>query len=259
VLGEGLRMADLSAKFPRFFVTAPGPCPYIPGQVERKIFTELTGPTSAEHMESLGQVGFRRSQNVAYRPSCADCNACTPVRVNALTFSPSDSMRRIVKRNSDLHVYACEPWTTDEQFELLQRYLKARHPGGGMAHMDVYDYADMVERTPVDTLLYEYREPSDDDTKVGPLRAVCLTDRVSDGYSMVYSFYDPDSKRSGLGNYVIADHVLRAADAKLPYVYLGYYIAQSRKMAYKTRFRPMEILGMEGWAEVNPDEAELPF
>jgi leucyl-tRNA---protein transferase len=240
---------DLSGKFPRFFVTAPGPCPYIEGKIERKVFTELSGPTAAEHLESLGHVGFRRSQNVAYRPSCTDCNACVPVRVAAQAFSPSDSMRRVIKRNADLHVYACEAWTTDEQFSLLQRYLKMRHPEGGMAHMDIYDYADMVERTPVDTVIYEYREPSDDDTKLGALRAVCLTDRLSDGYSMVYSFYDPDCARPGLGNYVIADHVLRARDANLPYVYLGYWISKSRKMAYKTRFKPMQVLTMQGWVE----------
>jgi leucyl-tRNA---protein transferase len=242
-------LVDLSGKFPRFFVTAPGPCPYVPGKTERKIFTELTGPTAAEHLESLGHVGFRRSQSVAYRPSCADCNACVPVRVNAAKFNPGDTIRRVIKRNSDLHVYACEPWTTDEQFELLHRYLKMRHPEGGMAHMDIYDYADMVERTPVDTVVYEYRDPSDDETKPGTLRAVCLTDRLSDGYSMVYSFYDPDCDRPGLGNYAIADHILRAADAGLPYVYLGYWISQSRKMAYKTRFRPMEVLGASGWDE----------
>jgi leucyl-tRNA---protein transferase len=241
---------DLSGKFPRFFVTAPGPCPYIPGKVERKIFTELAGITAADHMESLGHVGFRRSQNVAYRPSCADCNSCVPVRVNTRKFDPGDSMRRIIKRNADMEVFGCEPWTTDEQFTLLQRYLKARHPGGGMAHMDVYDYADMVERTPVDTILYEYREPSPSEGTLGALRAVCLTDKLSDGFSMVYSFYDPDSSRSGLGNYVIADHILRAAENGLSYVYLGYWIAQSKKMAYKTRFRPMELLKMQGWTEV---------
>ncbi len=239
-------MADLSARFPRFFVTAPGPCPYIVGQTERKIFTELVGDDAPEQMEALGHVGFRRSQSVAYRPACINCNACVPVRVRAMDFVPSPNMKKMVKRKQDIQVYACDPWTTDEQFNLLQRYLGARHPEGGMAHMDIYDYADMVERTSVNTTVFEYREPEIDGTP-GALLGVCLTDQMSDGYSMVYSFYDPLSPRAGLGNYIIIDHILRAADHKLPFVYLGYWISNSRKMSYKTRFRPVEMLTPAGW------------
>ncbi len=246
-------MADLSARFPRFFVTAPGPCPYVPGQTERKIFTELVGHDAPAQMEALGNVGFRRSQNVAYRPACADCHACVPVRVRAGDFAPSTNIRKLIRRNHDIQVYACQPWTTDEQFSLLQRYLSARHPEGGMAQMDVYDFADMVERTSVHTMIYEYREPDTNGTP-GALIGVCLTDHTSDGYSMVYSFYDPASARTGLGNYIIVDHVLRAAEQKIPFVYLGYWIAQSRKMSYKTRFRPVEMLTPTGWQVLETDD-----
>ena len=136
-------------KFPRFFVTSPAPCPYLPGRPERKVFTELVGPHAAELNEALGRIGFRRSQSVAYRPSCAGCPACVSVRVVAHEFKPNATQRKLLKRNADLEVNACEPWATDEQFQLLRRYLAARHPGGGMAEMDEGDYADMVEQSPV--------------------------------------------------------------------------------------------------------------
>jgi leucyl-tRNA---protein transferase len=254
---EGIIVADLSSRFPRFFVTAPGPCPYIEGQTERKIFTELVGDDAALQMEALGNVGFRRSQSVAYRPACTQCNACVPVRVRAMDFVPSVNMKKTIKRNQDVQVYACDTLSTDEQFTLLQRYLSERHPHGGMAHMDVYDFADMIERTSVNTTVYEYREP-EVDGKVGALIGVCLTDQTSDGYSMVYSFYDPQSLRTGLGNYIIIDHILRAADHKFPHVYLGYWIAQSRKMSYKTRFRPVEMLTPTGWLPLEIPEDVFP-
>ena len=134
-------------RFPRFFVTTPAPCPYIKGKTERKVFTELSGPHAGELNDALGRIGFRRSQTVAYRPSCLDCRACVSVRVVASEFSPSSAQRRNHKRNGDLVASECRPWATTEQFDLLQRYLAHRHPGGGMAAMDEIDYADMVEHT----------------------------------------------------------------------------------------------------------------
>jgi arginine-tRNA-protein transferase len=211
-------------RFPRFFVTAPAPCPYLPGQTERKVFTELKGPHADALNDALGRIGFRRSQTVAYRPSCADCTACVSVRVAANEFRPSSTQKRNLKRNSDLVASVCHPWSTAEQFALLQRYLAARHPGGGMATMDEVDYADMVEHTPVTSYVIEYREPA---TGAGPGRLVgaCLTDRQGDGLSMIYSFYDPDhATRTGLGNYIILDHIRRASADGLPYVYLGYWV-----------------------------------
>ncbi|WP_164116195.1 arginyltransferase [Sphingorhabdus sp. Alg239-R122] len=235
------------ARFPRFFVTSPGPCPYLPGKSERKVFTELSGEHADELNDALSRIGFRRSQNVAYRPSCVDCKACVSVRVVADEFRPNASQRRALRRNSDLIATACKPWSTQEQYALLQEYLEARHPGGGMTEMDDVDYADMVEQTPVSSYIIEYREP-DENGEAGRLVGACLTDRQGDGLSMIYSFFDPDHPaRSGLGNFIILDHILRAAQAELPYVYLGYWVEGAARMQYKTRYKPLERLGPEGW------------
>ncbi len=226
-------------RFPRFFVTSPAPCPYLPGRSERKVFTELKGPHADELNDALGRIGFRRSQTVAYRPSCAGCNACVSVRVAADEFRASSTQKRTLKANADLIATACRPWSTSEQFELLQRYLDARHPGGGMATMDEVDFADMVEHTPVDSYVIEYREPDADGTP-GRLVGACLTDRQGDGLSMIYSFYDPaHPHRDGLGNYIILDHIRRAVAEGLPYVYLGYWVEGSVRMQYKVRYRPL--------------------
>jgi leucyl-tRNA---protein transferase len=243
-------------RFPRFFVTSPAPCPYLPGRQERKVFTELTGPHATELNDALGRIGFRRSQGVAYRPSCAGCSACVSVRVVTPEFRPNATQRKLLKRHGDLEVTACRAWATDEQFQLLRRYLATRHPGGGMAGMDEDDYADMVEHSPVNSLIVEYREPAERGRR-GRLVAACLTDRQADGLSMIYSFFAADRPdRPGLGNFVIMDHIVRARDAGLPYVYLGYWVKGSPRMAYKTRYQPLEVLGPAGWKRLAEPEAE---
>ena len=241
-------------RFPKFFVTNPSPCPYIPGKVERKVFTELSGRNASELNEALGRIGFRRSQSVAYRPSCIDCTACVSVRVLAREFQPGATQRKLIRRNADLEVNTCRPWSTEEQFELLRRYLSHRHPGGGMIEMDEHDFADMIEQTPVRSQIVEYREPSVDG-RPGKLVGACLTDQQSDGLSMIYSFYDVgDGSRRGLGTTIILDHIVRAARAELPYVYLGYWVEGSQRMAYKTNFRPLERLGRDGWRRFDAAE-----
>ena len=245
-------------RFPRFFVTSPAPCPYLPGKQERKVFTELSGTHAAELNDALGRIGFRRSQGVAYRPSCAGCAACVSVRVVAHDFQANATQRKLVRRHADLEVTACRPWATDEQYQLLRRYLTHRHPGGGMAAMDEDDFADMVEQSPVNSVMVEYREPAPHGGR-GRLIAACLTDRQADGLSMIYSFFMADeATRPGLGNLVILDHILRARAAGLPYVYLGYWVKGSQRMAYKARFRPIEVLGPAGWSLLR-DEPELPL
>ncbi len=246
-------MTDQSFRFPRFFVTAPSPCPYVPGRTERKVFAELKGPEAGEMNEALGRIGFRRSQNVVYRPSCDFCQACISVRVVARRFRPSTSQKKLLKRHADLEVSACEPWSTEEQWALLRRYLAARHPAGGMANMDGHDYADMIEQSPVDTVVVEYREPSIDG-RPGRLVGCCLTDKQSDGLSMIYSFYETeDASRQGLGNFIILDHIIRAARTGLPYVYLGYWIDGCDRMAYKKRFQPTEALIGGVWTGMKPE------
>lgn len=241
-------------RFPRFFVTAPSPCPYLAGKSERKVFTELRGENADELNEALGRIGFRRSQTVAYRPSCLDCQACVSVRVVAGEFQPSATQKRLLKRHSDLGAAECRPWATAEQYELLQRYLAARHPGGGMTQMEEGDFADMVEHSPVSSYVIEYREAGVG-SQPGRLVGACLTDFQGDGLSMIYSFYDPEAKaRSGLGTYIILDHIRRAAERELPYVYLGYWVAGSDRMQYKVRFRPLERLASGGWERIDEEE-----
>ena len=178
------------------------------------------------------------------------------MRVLATEFEANATQRKLLRRHADLEVSACKPWTTDEQYMLLRRYLSARHPGGGMAEMDESDFADMVEQTPVRTYVIEYREPSVDG-KPGALVGACLSDQQSDGLSMIYSFFDvgPEA-RKGLGTYIILDHIVRAARAGLPYVYLGYWVEGSNRMAYKTGFRPLERLGRDGWRRMDEVAAD---
>ena len=243
-------------RFPRFFVTSPAPCPYLPGRSERKVFTELKGQHADSLNDALSRIGFRRSQTVAYRPSCLDCSACVSVRVVASEFAASSSQKRAIKANADLVATVCRPWSTSEQFDLLQAYLAERHPEGGMTTMDEVDYADMVEHTPVTSYVVEYREPSADGVTPGRLVGACLTDRQCDGLSMIYSFYDPKSTRKGLGNYIILDHIARSREMGLAYVYLGYWVEGSARMQYKVRYRPMERLATSGWVRIGAEEQD---
>jgi arginine-tRNA-protein transferase len=238
-------MANLALRFPRFFLTSPAPCPYLPGRQERRLFTELRPGEAATVYELLTRFGFRRSHTVAYRPSCEGCRACVSVRVPAARFKPNQGQRRTARANADLMAQVRPPVATSEQFDLLKRYLGQRHPEGGMAAMDWSDYVDMVENSTVTTQLVEYRCP------LGRLVAACIVDRQSDGWSLIYSFFNPDV-RPGLGTAIILEHIARARAQGLPYIYLGYWIAGAPRMAYKARFRPLEALGPDGWAELPP-------
>ncbi len=244
-------MTKHTTESPQFFLTAPSPCPYLDGENERKVFTHLVGDKAPELNDLLTQGGFRRSQNIAYRPACETCRACVSVRVLAGEFSPSRNMQRIQQRNSDLigTVDGAQPST--EQYSLFRRYLDARHNDGGMSDMTMLDYAMMVEDTHVNTEVIEYRRRSADSFFTGkgegPLIAVALCDRMADGFSLVYSFFDPQEKSRSLGTFMILDHVERARQAGLPHVYLGYWVNGSRKMEYKVRFLPQEHLGPKGW------------
>jgi arginyl-tRNA--protein-N-Asp/Glu arginylyltransferase len=231
---------------PQFYVTAPQPCPYLPGQVERKLFTSLSGQHAEALNDSLSHQGFRRSQNVLYRPSCAGCSACMSARIPVGLFKPSRSQRKVLARNSHLTRVTKSAWATDEQFELFTRYLSTRHADGGMAGMDAYEYSAMVEESAISSRLVEYINPIS-----GQLIAACLTDILSDGLSMVYSFYDPDYERDSLGSWMILDHINLAAEAGLKYIYLGYWVPGSPKMQYKARFAPLEVFRSGAWHQLN--------
>jgi arginyl-tRNA--protein-N-Asp/Glu arginylyltransferase len=236
---------------PQFFLTAPSPCPYLEGEFERKVFTHLVGDKAPELNDLLTQGGFRRSQNIAYRPACETCRACVSVRILAQDFVPTRNMKRVAKRNADLIGAAHQAEPTTEQYSLFRSYLDARHRRGGMSDMTVLDYAMMIEDTHVTTQIVEYRRRGPDSfitgKGVGPLLGVALTDTMADGLSMVYSFYSPDVEDRSLGTFMILDHIERARAAGLPHVYLGYWVNGSRKMNYKVRFQPQEHLGPKGW------------
>ncbi len=227
-----------------YYVLAEGPCPYLPGRRERKLITELSGTPGAEataRYSLLSRAGFRRSHQYAYRPACTGCSACVPVRVRAADFVPGASLKRVARINRDLRAIERPAEPTEEQYGLFGRYIQARHGDGEMAEMTALDYHGMVRHSRVETRMAEYRDAG------GKLVAACLFDRLDDGLSAVYSFFDPDLDGRSLGHYMVLWLIETARAEALPYVYLGYWIAQAPKMSYKARFRPLEALGENGW------------
>ena len=233
---------------PQFYVTAPQPCPYLKGRMERKLFTALQGEYAEKLNDTLSKQGFRRSQNVLYRPSCSECSACLSARIRVADFEPSRSQKRTLKRNANMTREATSPWATEDQYALFRQYLDSRHADGGMADMDIFEFAAMIEETPIRSRVIEYTKVEDDGQR--DLAAVCLTDVLDDGLSMVYSFYDPALATNSLGTYVILDHVEIARAAGLPYVYLGYWVPGSSKMAYKAKFSALEIYVGGEWRDI---------
>ena len=230
---------------PQFYVTAPQPCPYLDGRMERKLFTALQGEAAEALNDTLSRQGFRRSQNVLYRPACAECQACLSARIDVSRFAPSRGQRRTLRRNASLTRRATSPWATEEQYDLFRTYLDSRHATGGMADMDMFEFAAMVEETPIRTRVVEYREPRPDGARA--LVAVSLTDILEDGLSMVYSFFDPAIAPRSPGTHLILDHVALAREMGLPYVYLGYWVPGSPKMGYKANFAGLEVYRRGGW------------
>lgn len=224
-----------------FYVLMETPCPYLSGQRERKLMTEIQGRDAVATYSRLSRAGFRRSHNYAYRPACSDCGACVPVRVRAEDFVPGDSLRRVRRLNESLAVHDRPAAATKEQYALFARYLRSRHGDGEMVGMTYTDYRMMVGETRLNTRLTELREPG------GRLVAACLTDWLEDGPSAVYSFFEPDLAKRSLGTFMVLWLIESARRRGLPHVYLGYWIAGSGKMAYKARFRPIEGLGSKGW------------
>ncbi len=239
-------MTEHKSNFPEFYITSPQPCPYLPGRLERKLFTHLTRDKPGFLIDNLLKGGWRRSQNIAYMPYCDACSACVPVRILVDEFEPRRSLRRNARDNLDLIATRMPAAPSSEQYALFRDYIAARHADGGMAEMSVLDYSLMVEDSVVETFVTEYRLKPDENGET-PLLGVSLCDRLSDGISMVYSFFDPDVPARSLGTYMILDHVNYARAQGYPFVYLGYWIEGSRKMRYKGRFQPQERLTSKGW------------
>lgn len=227
-----------------FFGTRTLPCPYIDGRVERKVVTDLSGPGADQLYDKLSRAGFRRSHGLAYRPACPSCNACVPVRIVVDDFVAGRSFRKVMNVNADVTARDDETLATVEQYRLFSRYQGSRHGGGDMASMNFRDYRAMVEESPVDSRVIEYRLSD------GRLIAVMLADALSDSLSAVYSFFDPTLTKRSLGTYMILWLVESARARSLPYVYLGYWIADSAKMSYKSRFQPIEGLASGGWTRI---------
>lgn len=226
-----------------FYLSGSLPCPYLAGQVERKLFTHLDGDKVANAALNglLTQAGFRRSHDVVYRPACPTCHACIPARVPVVRFVPTRTQRRCWQRNQSLRVTLEEPVPTAEQFALFQIYQQSRHAESDMAQMTEAAYRDMV-REGSSALQFLMVRDADH-----VLQGVLLTDRLPDGFSAIYSFFNPANPALGLGTLLVLQLIAAARAENLPYVYLGYWIAQSDKMAYKANFQPQERLAEQGW------------
>lgn len=224
-----------------FFTTSPLPCPYLTERLERRVVTELVGRNAPTLHDHLSLAGYRRSHTIAYAPACPDCDACVAVRVLAGRFKPSRSQRRVWKLNDDIHTVELSADATDEQFEMFSAYQKSRHGDGDMARMDYFDYQALVEETTVKTSIIEFRTPTQD------LVAACIMDRISNGLSAVYSFFDPSLNKRSLGSHMILWLLERAKELGLDHVYLGYWIANCPKMSYKAAFQPLEGFTPQGW------------
>jgi arginine-tRNA-protein transferase len=238
----------------QFFLSGPLPCPYLPDQVERKLFTRLTGepPADAEINAMLTRAGFRRSHDIVYRPACPTCNACVPVRVPVREFAPSRSLKRIMSINRDLTVELANDGVTDEQYRLFMAYQAARHPDSDMARMTRAEFVNMLHEGEADTRIRQVRKRNS-----GELIGGIITDTVDDGLSAVYSFFAPGEARRSLGAQLILALIDEAQRSNLSYVYLGYWISASRKMSYKGRFRPLQALGPQGWEPVGDEPAAM--
>ena len=226
----------------------------MPGRMERKVFTHLAGATAVPLNNALSLVGFRRSQNITYRPACQDCSACVSVRVLADEFRPGRSFRRILRRNADLVAREVDAVATAELYEIFCDYIELRHRDGGMADMTLLDFVQMIEESQVDSRIIEYRRkppgrPRGNDG--GQLVAAVLIDRLQNGLSMIYSFFRPEETARSLGTFMILDVAARARAMGCPHVYLGYWVKGSDKMDYKTRFKPQEQLVGQNWRRID--------
>ena len=236
--GEGLVVP-----FRQFFATSPVTCPYVPGRAERKLIVELGGNGAALFYDDLSRAGFRRSHRFAYRPACRGCSSCVPVRIAVDRFSHTRWTRRIRNANRDISGRLVAPRATPEQFRLFSAYQRSRHSDSDMASMSYGDYRGMVEDTAVRTAIAEFRDAC------GQLVAASLIDLLDDGVSAVYSFYDPQQPKRGLGTWSVLWLVEQCQRHGQPFVYLGYWIADSPKMAYKARFPALERLAAGGWTD----------
>lgn len=244
-------LKDLPLNALQFYVTAPYPCSYLEGVRARSQVASPAHVIGPDLYGDLVQMGFRRSGAFSYRPYCDTCRACLPLRLDVDRFSPSRTQRKVWNRHSGRLAISLEPLRyVDEHYQLYLRYQRSRHVGGGMDEDSRDQYAQFMLQSQVDTVLVVFRDASTHE-----LRMVSVVDVLPEGLSAVYTFFDPTDERASWGTYGVLWQIEEARKRGLPHLYLGYWIAESPKMAYKSRFRPAEILRDGRWSALEESDA----
>lgn len=225
-----------------FYKTQPSPCPYLPNRYETKILTNLNDPHAEYLYSGLINIGFRRSQTIAYKPMCQNCHACQSIRIIVQDFFPNKTQKRILKKNQNLYRKIVPPHLKHTHYTLYKSYMNQRHTDEEMAKMTFDDIQAMVEQTTIDTVIVEYYHKDTDE-----LQGWVITDLTQNGPSMVYSVFSPAYEKHSLGTYAILNHIDFATELGMPYLYLGYWIQECQKMMYKTNFTPYELLKDMTW------------